>query len=87
MCPSFRSQPHALKPVLYFEDGVGVDPGMPFGFAGILTYVIATSQGSVSEQNPYSNSLILLVGAGRFERPTPCARGTRVHSNGSAVFR
>ena len=28
-----------------------------------------------------------MVGAGRFERPTPCAQGTRVISNGSVVFR
>src|SRR5471030_372533 len=28
-----------------------------------------------------------LVGAGRFERPTPCAQGTRVGSKGSIAFR
>jgi hypothetical protein len=31
-------------------------------------------------------SLILLVGAGRFERPTPCAQGIGVASNGSIVY-
>jgi len=28
-----------------------------------------------------------LVGAGRFERPTPCAQGTVVCSKGSIVYR
>jgi hypothetical protein len=30
--------------------------------------------------------LILLVGAGRFERPTPCAQGSSVASKGSICY-
>jgi hypothetical protein len=37
--------------------------------------------------NKGRNSLKTLVGAGRFERPTPCAQGIRVGSKGSIVFR
>ena len=31
-------------------------------------------------------SLILMVGAGRFERPTPCAQGSCRHSSETAYF-
>jgi hypothetical protein len=33
--------------------------------------------------SPVCKPLILLVGAGRFERPAPCAQGSRVASKGS----
>jgi len=43
---------------------------------------------ATSYQTTESNiALILLVGAGRFERPPPCAQGTRVRSKGSIVYR
>jgi hypothetical protein len=35
----------------------------------------------------WNNSFKIMVGAGRFERPTPCAQGSFVASKGSIVFR
>ena len=45
------------------------------------------SEDNGAQSNNYFRISNDLVGAGRFERPTPCAQGTIVGSKGSIVFR